>query len=113
MRSEFSYLFDELCADFCPDLFQPRRSAVLKQQNGHDVVEVALPGIDPADVTVKFQDGVLLVGKTGDQAETICRVALDERQVDLDKITAQLRHGLLVVTLPRLERAVCTIQITV
>jgi HSP20 family protein len=82
------------------------------------VLMLDLPGVKPEDVTVDFERGELTVqGKRQrPQRQGQClveevevgdyyRAFLISQDVAADKISAELKHGVLTVTLPRAEAA--------
>jgi HSP20 family protein len=69
-------------------------------------IEVPLPGIDPARVTLEAAGNTLTIRLRSDDGETDQNAARVERTLTvppflaLDKITATHRHGMLALTIP-------------
>lgn len=89
------------------------------EENDNEIrVTAEIPGIDPDDIEVLLEDGVLtLCGENKSETEDKDRwfseryygrferrLALG-RQVDEDKVAATFKNGLLAVTLPKTEKA--------
>jgi HSP20 family protein len=83
-------------------------------------VKVDLPGLNPEDVTVTFEDGMLMISgkrqfETEDKGETWHRVERGfgtfarsirlPQTADPDKIGASFDRGVLAVTVPKSEQA--------
>jgi HSP20 family protein len=83
-------------------------------------VKVDLPGLDPKDVNVTFEDGMLTIGgrrqfQTENEGETWHRVERGfgtfarsirlPQTTDTEKIEASFDKGVLTVTVPKSERA--------
>lgn len=64
-----------------------------------------LPGVQPADVDVRFEDGELAVSarRTGRQGGGYVRTFRVSERIAADRIAADLRHGVLTLTLPKVE----------
>ena len=90
------------------DAFQASRSAVTRALHGTTIYdkeaksyfyEVALPGYTKDEVTVSVEESVLsITAKSKTRGEAALSVTLDE--IDENRITAKLEHGLLRVSLP-------------
>ena len=89
------------------------------EENDNEIgVTAEIPGIDPDDVEVVLEDGVLMLrgeikSETEDKERRFSerhygrferRLALG-RQIDEDKVVATFKNGLLAVTLPKTEKA--------
>jgi HSP20 family protein len=85
--------------------------------DGALVLLADLPGVSPSDVKIRLEDGILTIQATAKhliEAEPIYRefelynffrqFELSE-QVDQEKITASLSHGVLKLSLPQAEKA--------
>lgn len=82
--------------------FTPRVD-VLETENDL-LVLVDLPGVAPADLDIRFENGELTVHgrRTGGSASYLRTFRVTE-QVAADKIEASLKHGVLTLTLPKVE----------
>jgi HSP20 family protein len=123
MLSPATTLFDRIFADF-DEAFAPREQAVrpaLDVVEFEDRIELQadLPGLSEKDIDVQFEDGALtLRGERSLAAPEGGRVLRRERsasrfvrsfalgdEVDVDRIQATMRDGVLRITLPKSERA--------
>jgi HSP20 family protein len=93
------------------------------------LVRVDVPGVDPSDVEIAFEEGRLAIRgekKTEDQVEGRGYHRVERRTgrfervlhvgdgVDTDKLSAESRNGVLTITLPkRAEKKPRTIQVKV
>lgn len=77
---------------------------ILETDDGFRLV-LDLPGVQPADVDVRFEDGELAVNarRTGRFTGGYTRTFRVSERIAADKITADLRHGVLTLTLPKVE----------
>ena len=64
-----------------------------------------LPGVQPADVDVRFADGELAVHarRGGRSAGSFARTFRVSERIAADRIAADLTHGVLTLTLPKVE----------
>lgn len=64
-----------------------------------------LPGVQPGDVDVRFEDGELAVNarRAGRPAGSFARTFRVSERIAADQITADLSHGVLTLTLPKVE----------
>ena len=93
----------------------------LREDPGNIYAEMAIPGVDPAKLEVTVEDGVLKITgerpNTFDEAEVL-RWRLKEREtgqftqqfrlpveIDRDKVSAEYKHGILNITLPKAPEA--------
>ena len=71
-------------------------------------IRVPLPGIDPKNVQINVSGRTLSLAAEQQERDSVARyrevVTLPD-DVDLDKISARFRHGLLELTLPKSEAA--------
>jgi len=87
------------------------------EMDGALVLLADLPGVSPSDLKIRLEDGILTIQATAKhliEAEPIYRefelynffrqFELSE-QVDQEKITASLSHGVLKLSLPQAEKA--------
>lgn len=120
---EMTQLLDRmLAAPFFRDgtRLGPGPGANLYEQDTGYVVEVAAPGLNPETLEVAVEGGVLTVSgeRPAPAGVDPDRYARTEREhgrfvrrirlpdhVDREKIEAEYRHGVLYVTLPKLESA--------
>ena len=85
----------------------------LYEQDGEFVLTVELPGFDPAEITVTWDDGVLNVaGEHEDEfrntRRTYHRRFRFPKTVDDDAIEAAYQNGILTITLPIVVDAAAT-----
>jgi HSP20 family protein len=122
LRDELNSLFDlPLLANLNrQDLFSGWSPALdLYQNNDNLVAVVELPGMRKEDIEISLHDGTLSIGgerkslsSNGDKAERSERyvgsfrrsISLPAR-VDVNKVSATYRDGILTVTLPKAEEA--------
>lgn len=76
---------------------------VTQNENGYHV-EVPVPGFKPEDVEVTFQDDVLSISAKGER-RSFSRSFTVPEDVDPEKIEAQVKDGMLVLTLARRPEA--------
>jgi len=67
-----------------------------------------MPGVEPANVDIRFENGELAVlgrrtAPEGRGAAAYFRTFRVTEQVAADKITADLKHGVLTLTLPKVD----------
>ena len=64
-----------------------------------------LPGVQPGDVDVRFEGGELEVNarRAGRLTGAFARSFRVSERIAADRITADLRHGVLTLTLPKVE----------
>jgi HSP20 family protein len=94
----------------------------LVEKNGALVATAELPGIDPADVEINVEKGVLSVRGEKKEAHeekdadakyhvwerrygSFARAFVLPCEVDLDKVNAVFEKGVLMITLPKSEKA--------
>lgn len=91
----------------------------LGQDGDHLFVEAVVPGYDPASLEVSIEDNVLrLSSKQPGAPENVKRWMLNERnggkfthrlrlpvEVDRDRISAEYKNGILLITLPKAQTA--------
>ena len=94
------------------------RSNVSETETGYSI-ELELPGVDPSEVSVELQDGLLEVfgeKKVGSESEEI-KLLKNERRggsfkrtfkfstlLNSDAISATFKHGVLTIELPKAEQ---------
>lgn len=99
-------------------LFRPKVDVV--EDDDEFVVTAEVPGIDEKDIDISIQDGVLLIrGKKEEEKEqegkeryryervygSFHRSIPLPGEIDDSKVTAQLKNGVLKITLPKTEEA--------
>jgi HSP20 family protein len=68
------------------------------------VVLADFPGVEPADVDIRFENGELAVhGRRANGAASYFRNFRITEQVAADKIEAELKQGVLTLRLPKVE----------
>ncbi|MFW6018292.1 MAG: Hsp20/alpha crystallin family protein [Halapricum sp.] len=77
----------------------------LYEEDDEFVLSVELPGFDPAEITVSWDDGVLNVAAEHEEQERSRRRTYHRRfrfpkRIDDDAITAEYNNGILEVRLP-------------
>jgi HSP20 family molecular chaperone IbpA len=82
-----------------------RNTRVVEKEDS-TVLEMSLPGVDPTEISVATEDDVLLVSRKVPLDGQDCQRGSFVRRfhiegVDQEAITAQLKHGLLTVILPK------------
>merc|ERR1739848_806914 len=81
-------------------------------ENGSDdkkfLVAIDLPGVKRADVEISVEDDFLILcakrdaGNDGSRVRTYTKkIALPENQIDVDKLEATMKNGVLVITAPK------------
>jgi HSP20 family molecular chaperone IbpA len=89
---------------------EPRKPTLNCHVNSKDseaVIEVEVPGVDPSDVKVKIEGRSLSVETPkGDAYVTI------GQRLDADSATANLKHGLLTVTVPKRDAKVVEVTVS-
>jgi HSP20 family protein len=122
---EFEQFFDE--ENFMPVFTQPKLgwdfAVDVYEEKGNVVAEMNLPGIDPKELDIKFQDGYLKIfGKREEEKETkeknfylkeIKRGTFERKillpsKVKADKFEATFKNGMLKIVVPKLEEEKAT-----
>ncbi|MFM1815590.1 MAG: hypothetical protein RLZ98_2285 [Pseudomonadota bacterium] len=130
MRSEMDRLFDSFMSrgiGGLPGIGGPGRertmmpSVDVRESDGKIIVEAELPGLEEKDVDVTLRDGVLRIRgeKKSEREEKKDDYHLTERSygryerafrlpegIDEDKIAAELKNGVLHITVPKKPEAV-------
>ncbi|MFB6282072.1 MAG: Hsp20/alpha crystallin family protein [Haloferacaceae archaeon] len=80
----------------------------LYEEDGEFVLSVEMPGFDPEEISVSWDEGVLNIAAEHDeerrgQRKTYHRRFRFPKNVDDDEITAQYTNGILEVRLPVLD----------
>lgn len=89
-----------------------RESTLTSKQNENEwLAALEMPGVRAEDLKVEFEDGALnLTGKkkgyfdSSEETEFSRSIRVPE-EVDVEKIEAKLRDGVLLLTLPKLAKA--------
>ena len=91
--------------------FQPQRSGLtyrIKSEDDAVVAEVEVPGVAPEDVNVRVEGRAVHVETPrGNSYFTI------GSRVDVDHVTATIRHGLLSLRVPKREARTVEVQVEV
>ncbi len=92
--------------------------ATVRDSAQHFEIAIDLPGVMPEDVSVEYEEGMLVVSgerKPANVAED-CQVVRDERvhgnfrrvfqlkEINSDAITAEFKHGVLTIVAPKLQK---------
>lgn len=107
---------------FFDDFFSPNvllRNRIHKEEAVHSQIDeeddawyirLALPGLNNKSISLALEEGVLVVQhEKGDQQEeanngfatSFTKRFKLNKDIDLDKVKAQMNHGLLTITLPK------------
>ncbi len=107
LESEIDRLFDAALADFAPPA-PPRFPVDLYEDKDNTYVRAELPGVTREQLNLELVEGYLTLTATrkdSDREFTLTRSLALPADVQADKITAALEHGILTVTLPKQEQA--------
>jgi len=107
LESEIDRLFETTLSDFATAA-APRFPVDLYEDKDNAYVRAELPGVTRENVNLEYIDGYLTLTATrkdGEQATTLTRSVSLPENVQTDKITAALEHGILTVTLPKQDQA--------
>jgi HSP20 family protein len=107
LESDLDRLFETALADFAAPA-SPRFPVDLYEDKDNTYVRAELPGVTREQVNLELVDGYLTLTATrkeGEQEFTLTRSVSLPDNVQADKITAALEHGVLTVTLPKQEQA--------
>lgn len=107
LESDLDRLFETALADFATPA-SPRFPVDLYEDKDNTYVRAELPGVTREQVNLELVDGYLTLTaarKEGEQEFTLTRSVSLPDNVQSDKITAALEHGILTVTLPKQEQA--------
>lgn len=101
--------FDDLCLEIFPD-----NKIEFKEEDGNYFLKTVVPGFEQDELMVEIKDGSLSI--SGNKAETsnkdnlfsssnseFCNSYLLPSDVDIDKISAEHKAGILVVTMPKVK----------
>ena len=113
LESEIDRLFETARGEIAP-VASGRFPVDLFEDNDNVYVRAELPGFSRADIGVEFTDGYLTINaarKTpaaegqAEQSFALTRSVHITEEVQADKISAALEHGVLTVTLSKREEA--------
>ena len=105
--NEFERMFSEVDLYKRPEHRKPTLNWTVNSQDSEAVVEVEVPGVDPSDVKVKIEGRSLSVETPkGDAYVTI------GQRLDADNATANLKHGLLTVKVPKRDARVVEVSVS-
>lgn len=122
MQSAMDRLFDETWRSIRPTVAGNALALDVYETDQAYTVHTALPGVNPENINVSFQDDVLTISGEVEQPkfaeENNARVLLFERtygkfsrsirlaqSVDADKVEATYENGVLTLTLPKTPEA--------
>ena len=105
VQREFDRMFNQFWSDLPARHTDARPSFNVSASDDQWRIDVPLPGIDPKNVSLEAAGNTLTIRavepKTGDHEEYRYEQTLAIPQfLDLDKITAEHRHGMLELTIP-------------
>ena len=105
VQREFDRMFNQFWSDLPARTTNARSSFNVSANDDQWRIDVPLPGIDPKNVSLEAAGNTLTIRavepKTGDREEYRYEQTLAIPQfLDLDKITAAHRHGMLELTIP-------------
>lgn len=105
VQREFDRMFNQFWADLPARTTNARSSFNVDANDDRWRIDVPLPGIDPKNVSLEVAGNSLTIRatepKTGDRQEYRYEQTLTIPQfLDLDKIQASHRHGMLELTIP-------------
>lgn len=107
LESEIDRLF-ETAFESVATPAAPRFAVDLYEDKDNTYVRAELPGVTRDNVNLEVVDGYLTLTATrkdGEQEFTLTRSVTLPDNVQIDKVTAALEHGILTVTLPKQEQA--------
>lgn len=128
-RTLVDNVFEDFLTDFSPVYpdYQVYPALDLAEYENESVVVAELPGVNKEDLKITVEDGILTIRGVRKpyeipqdakvilnemRVQEFCRSIELPHEVDVDKISAELRNGLLRITLPKTEKArVRTIQV--
>lgn len=99
LLNEWGYGYDEW------PLIQRRmyQTNVESQDNGGFLVTINVAGIPPAEINVEVTDGKLII-KSKEESKSLLDLSYKlTDKLDGKKITAEVKHGLLTITIPPKE----------
>jgi HSP20 family protein len=105
VQREFDRMFNQFWSDLPARTTNARSSFQVNANDDQWRIDVPLPGIDPANVSLEAAGNTLTVRvaepKTAEREEYRQEQTLTIPQfLDLDRITASHRHGMLTLTIP-------------
>jgi len=110
--------FETLATDFWnawefPTTYAGLPYADMTEEDGSLVVKAELPGVGPEEIDIALKDGVLTIkaehkegeetGGNGYHSVKYYRTITLPKEIDSEKATATIEHGLLEVRVPRTE----------
>jgi HSP20 family protein len=107
LESEVDRLFETALADLATPP-APRFPVDLYEDKDNVFVRAELPGVTREAVNLELVENYLTLTATrkdGEQEFTLTRSVSLPENVQADKVTAALEHGILMVTLPKQEQA--------
>jgi HSP20 family protein len=107
LESEIDRLFEAAFENVAPPA-APRFPVDLYEDKDNAYVRAELPGVTREQVNLELVEGYLTLTATrkdGEQEFTLTRSISLPDNVQADKVTATLEHGVLTVTLPKHEQA--------
>ena len=105
IQREFDRMFNQFWSDLPARTTNARSSFNVNADNDQWRIDVPLPGIDPKNVALEAAGNTLTIRavepKSGDREEYRYEQTLTIPQfLDLDRISASHRHGMLELTIP-------------
>jgi HSP20 family protein len=109
LQREFDRMFNQFWTDLPSRTANTRSSFQVQSDDDQWRIDVPLPGVDPKDVSLEVAGNTLTIraGKSGTEGRQNARPGYQYEQtltipqfLDLDRISAAHKHGMLELTVP-------------
>ena len=109
LQREFDRMFNQFWTDLPSRTANTRSSFQVQSDDDQWRIDVPLPGVDPKDVSLEVAGNTLTIraGKSGTEGRQNARQGYQYEQtltipqfLDLDRISAAHKHGMLELTVP-------------